>query len=78
MNTMVVLKNIRKTESRISADYYPEGKEPRGFMSIRLSDGEIIEHKDADSFMAPANVLLELERLAKVENPPEEKTVLWY
>ena len=29
---MVILKNIKKTNNMISADYYPEGKEPKGFM----------------------------------------------
>lgn len=75
---MVALKNIRKTESEISADYYPEGIESRGFMSIRLSDGEILKHEDAGSFMAPPHVLYELERLAKLEEPPKETTVSWY
>ena len=56
---MVILKNIKKTNNMISADYYPEGKEPKGFMRIE-------------------DVRNELRRLAKMENPPTEKTVLWY
>ena len=31
---MVILKNIKKTNNMISADYYPEGKGPKGFMRI--------------------------------------------
>ena len=27
---MVILKNIKKTSDTISADYYPEGKKPKG------------------------------------------------
>lgn len=74
---MTVLKNIRKTADSISADYYPEGKDPKGFMKIRLSDGEIMEHENVCSISAP-HVLYELRRLAKRDNPPIEKTVLWY
>ena len=33
---MVVLKNITKTENNISADYYPEGRAEKGFMSMSL------------------------------------------
>lgn len=72
---MVILKNIKKTNNMISADYYPEGKEPKGFM--RIEDGKVVEHENASSFAAP-HVRNELKRLAKRENPPTEKTVLWY
>ena len=44
---MVILKNIRKTAKAISADYYIEGREPKGFMKISILDGEILEHKSA-------------------------------
>ncbi len=74
---MVVLKNIRKTSDSISADYYPEGKEPSGFMKMQILDGEVVEHENTSSFAAP-HVKYELERLAKLESPPTEKTVLWY
>lgn len=74
---MVILKNIRKTQDSISADYYPEGKTPSGYMELRLSDSEIIKH-EVSGCLAPAHVLRELKRLAKLDNPPTEKTVLWY
>ena len=70
---MVILKNIKKTNNMISADYYPEGKEPKGFM--RIEDGKVIEHENASSFAAP-HVRNELKRLARMDNPPVEKTVL--
>lgn len=74
---MVILKNIRKTQNDISADYYPEGESPKGFMRIRLSDGEVVEHNRA-GMMAPAHVRYELARLSVSEDIPVEKTVLWY
>jgi len=75
---MVILKNIKRTEIDISADYYPEGKEPKGFMKMSLPDGEVIEHVGNVCSMAPAHVRYELARLSKLDNPPKEKTVIWY
>jgi len=74
---MVILKNIKKTDNALSAEYYPEGKEPKGYMQISLEDGSVIKHEAACMFAAP-HVRSELRRLAKTENPPKEKTVLWY
>lgn len=74
---MVILKNITKTSDTISADYFPEGKEPKGFMEMELENKEIVRHDNASSFAA-AHVKRELKRLAKDDNPPKEKIVLWY
>lgn len=74
---MIVLKNIRKTTDSISADYYPEGKSPKGFMRVSLADGAVMEHQNACSISAP-HVLYELRRLANRESLPTEKTILWY
>ena len=54
----------------ISADYYPEGKEPKGFM--RIEDGKVTEHENASSFAAP-HVRNELKRLAKMETHQQRK-----
>lgn len=72
---MVILKNIKKISNTISADYYPEGKEPKGYMKVE--GGKVTEHENASSFAAP-HVRNELKRLVKMDNPPVEKTVLWY
>lgn len=74
---MVILKNIKKTSSTISTDYYPEGKEPKGFMEIKMSDAAVIKHDNASSFAAP-HVRQELKRLSQRDVLPTEKTVLWY
>ena len=74
---MVILKNIKKTSSTISADYYPEGKEPKGFMEIKMSDATVIKHDNASSFAA-SHVRRELKRLSQRDVIPTENTVLWY
>mgnify|MGYP004460734655 CR=1 FL=1 len=74
---MVVLKNIQKTGNSISADYYPEGEDLKGFMKVGVEDGTILEHHNVSSFSA-SHVLRELKRLARSEHPPKERRVLWY
>ena len=74
---MVILKNITKTGDTISADYFPEGKGPKGFMEMKLENKKIVKHDNASSFAA-THVKRELMRLAKNDNPPKEKIVLWY
>lgn len=49
---MVILKNITKTKNNISADYYPEGRSEKGFMSMNLKSEEIVEHHNVSSFAA--------------------------
>lgn len=74
---MVILKNIKKKNNTIVADYYPEGKEPKGFMAINMNDGSVVEHNNVSSFAA-SHVRHELIRLAKKDNLPAEKAVFWY
>ena len=73
---MIILKNINKTDVDISADYYIEGREPKGFMRLRLADSKVVEHENAG--YGSIHVKYELKRLAAMDNPPTEKTVLWY
>lgn len=72
MNIMVILKKHNKNKNNISADYYPEGRSEKGFMSMNLKSEEIVEHHNVSSFAA-AHVKRELKRLAKIEDPPKEK-----
>ena len=46
-------------------------------MKIRIPDGEIVEHENTSMFSAP-HVMRELNRIAKMFNPPNEKTVIWF
>lgn len=49
-NIMVILKNIKRTENSISTSYYPEGKEPKGFMKMRVFNEKIVEHESVSMF----------------------------
>ena len=68
---MVILKNIKKTKTDISANYYIEGREPKGFMKMRISDEEIIVHNSVG--YGSSHVKYELERLAKLDKLPAKK-----
>ena len=59
---MVILKNIKKVSDSISANYYPEGKEPAGFMKIRIPDGEIVERGSHAALMQKGGVYATLYR----------------
>lgn len=74
---MVVLRNIKKTANSISADYYPEEADGKGYMKLRLGDLEEIEHEPVGC-MAPAHVRHVLELLSEKENVPETYTDIWY
>lgn len=78
---MVLLKNIKKTDTDISAEYYPNGNEnDRGFMRLRLSDGEEIEHERATTcIMSPTHVRRELREIIDWQGDiPEEERIYWY
>lgn len=78
---MIVLKNIKKDEHSIEADYYPEGVGARGYVKISLPDGEYLEVIPSPEYpnsSDPAHARYELLRLAELETLPKEKTVLWY
>lgn len=76
-NIMVRLKNIKKTNEYITAEYFPEDGEKRGYMKVRCSDGEIIEHINAGMCSA-AHVRRQLYEFASRNDVPSEYTVMWY
>ena len=48
-------------------------------MEMRLSDKKIIRHEKTEGIVyGLSHVQYELERLAKLDNPPSEKKVIWY
>lgn len=78
---MVILRNIKRTENTMEADFYPEGRGAKGFVKISLPVGEYLEVIPSPEYphsSDPAHARYELLRLAELETLPEEKTVLWY
>ncbi len=78
---MVILRNIKRTDTTMEADFYVEGEEPKGYVKISLPDGEYLEVIPSPKYThstAPSHAKYELLRLAKREKLPEEKKVFWY
>lgn len=73
---MITLINIKKTSDAISADFYVEKNPQRGFIEMQLDTGRITEFHSVGYGSIHAKYAI--ERLAKMDNPPKEKTELWY
>ena len=80
--SMVRLKNIKRTDKTIEADYYPETTDEKGFILMDCETQEIIDCQTTsydcafDTYLIHAQ--MELIRLATAEKVPTERTVLWY
>lgn len=73
---MITLTNIKKTSNVISADFYVENNPQRGFIEMQLDNGNITKFNSVGYGSIHAKYAI--ERLAKMDNPPKEKTELWY
>lgn len=81
MNSMVILRNIRRHDGILSANYFPENRADGGCISIREEDGEELEYIQAPTdgtgkFHGPA--VYGLKQLIGKEELPEKKTIMWY
>lgn len=81
MNFMVTLRNIKRHEGILSADYFPEDRTDSGHIAIREKDGEEMEYIQAPTdstgkFHGP--VVHGLKQLIGIEELPEKKTIIWY
>ena len=75
-NIMLVLKNIKKNDGCISADYYVGIEQEHGFIKVRIKDGEILKHENPCYGYAHAK--RKLMEIALEEDVPEKVTVMWY
>lgn len=80
---MLILRNITSNDNIISADYFPEGKEGNGFLSIDKQSKEVIEKKlssfetdDKPNYFAMARQYL--RQIINEIDIPIEKTIMWY
>ncbi len=78
---MVKLKNIVKNKESISASYEPEHSGKFGYIEVG-KDGDILKREyseyDKDFPWYFQHAVSELKRLALLDTPPSESTVLWY
>lgn len=79
---MLRLKNLKKNNGIISAEYDPENSGELGSISIDVQDGSLVESsasKMDSSFPIYLNHAVEALRKLKDEKElPEEKLIMWY
>lgn len=79
---MLKLKNLKKNNGIISAEYDPENSGELGSISIDVQDGSLVESKASkmdSSFPIYLNHAVEALRKLKDEKElPEEKLIMWY
>ena len=79
---MLHLKNIKKNENLIEADYAPECRGEYGHIKIDLSNEDNIEivktpmDKDSNFYIAPA--IGKLYDLSEKDDIPNELKLVWY
>ena len=82
---MLTLKNIKKTNDSISAEYFPEKEKQCGFIKVDLATLEIVEKRVAPTenaddtvYSAPAAGRLRQYIDNNVTEFPETAHVIWY
>ena len=79
---MLKLKNIKKNNGIISAEYDPENSGDLGNISIDTKSGEVMESKlsklDKPLPMYLHHAANALKKIMNEEEPPKEKLVMWY
>lgn len=78
---MLKLKNIRRNEKIISADYDPEDSGCLGSVSIEGKSGKVTESKpskmDEDGPLYLRHATSALREMKDLEDLPQEKLVMW-
>lgn len=79
---MLKLKNIKKNNGTISAEYDPEGSGKLGKISVDIKSGEVVESEiskmDEPLPMYLHHAINALKRIMNDEKPPTEKLIMWY
>ena len=79
---MLTLRNIKRSNGIIYAEYEPENSNTTGNISIRISDKEVISTEasayDKDFPIYLNHAIKALKKIANEEELPEEKNVMWY
>lgn len=79
---MLHLRNIEKNDAQISANYFPEGSDEKGFVCVDNKTGKVIKI-ETTSFDEPlgayaAHAAQALRKMVDSGSLPSEKTVMWY
>lgn len=79
---MVILKNIKRNETTMECDFYPEGDCEYGHMIVDLNSEEIIESSIPEEYDHGLNykghTRSALVELSQKEELPEKWIVMWY
>jgi len=79
---MLKLRNLKKNNGIITAEYDPENSGDLGSISINMENGQIIETvcaKVDEVFPIYLNHAIDaLKKLTKERELPKEKTIMWY
>ncbi len=79
---MLRLKNIAKSDTAISADYYPEDSEEKGFVCIDTETGVVLDSKttsyDASINAYLSHAVLSLKKMISADTLPSETIIMWY
>lgn len=79
---MLHLKNIVRNDKQISADYYPEGSDEKGYVCVDIRTGNVVRRKYT-SYDGPLNTYayhaaLALRRMIPRAELPTNPCVMWY
>ena len=79
---MLHLKNIVRNDTQISADYYPEDSDEKGYICVDIRTEEIVRHK-CTSYDGPLNTYAyhaaqALRRMIPRAELPINPCIMWY
>ena len=79
---MVIVKNIKIDGDVFSFDYYPEGKESKGYFKYNRKTNEIVQHikseeNEWDAYLRHAYLVVK-KAIEKGQEIPETLMSAWY
>lgn len=79
---MVTVKNLKRTDKTIEADFYPENSSEAGHIVVDIASGEILSRVEARGyerrFSYTAHARQALLEFARSDELPEKHVVMWY
>lgn len=79
---MLKLRNLRKSENTIEADFYPEDSKQAGHVVVDLKTEEITDYTAPEGYEKyrwyATHARQTLMELAEQDSLPEEYLVMWY